>query len=211
MRLVPFDTVSASNPLQSFPLEIREGTPLAGSLGSIAILLPTAAALLVPFVLLGQHLLADADARALILERPGMSLQIALALGLWALLFALPAQRYLGRLFKRRAVAIDGVAVTVAERGLLGRSRWREPLSSYAGLTHHVRASVSGTRHELILVHPEVDKSILLMSADRISEGEIARVAKFLDRPEIPARDLYRFRAPAVPSLRGAGLAEARA
>lgn len=211
MRLAPFDTVSASNPLQSFPIDIREGTPLAGSLGSLTILIPTAAALLVPFVLLGQHLVADAEARALILERPGMSLQIALALGLWALLFALPAHRHLGRLFKRRAVGMDGVSVNVAERGLFGVSRWREPLSSYAGLTHHVRASVSGTRHELILIHPEAEKSILLMSADRISEGEIARVAKFLGRPEIPARDLYRFKAPTLPALRGAGLAGARA
>lgn len=211
MRIAEFKTVAASNPLVSFPIELRQGTPFVGALGSVLVLLPTAAALLVPFVLLGQHLVSEAEARAQLLDHPGSSLQIALALGLWALLFAMPTHRLLTRMFAKRVIEIDGTSVTVAERGLFAGSSWSEPLASYLGVAHHVRASVSGTRHELILVHPDADKSLLLATAERFTDTEVARVARFLGTVEVPARELYRLRAPNLPRPRVPGLAGARA
>jgi hypothetical protein len=54
---------------------------------------------------------------------------------------------------------------------------------------------LSGTRHELILVHPEREKSVLLSVAPRTSEGEVDRVATLLGHKVIPPSELYRFKA----------------
>jgi hypothetical protein len=57
-----------------------------------------------------------------------------------------------------------------------------------------VRASLSGARHELILVHPVWEKSILLSVAPRTSQNEVERVADLLGHKEIPPAELYRFK-----------------
>jgi hypothetical protein len=56
-----------------------------------------------------------------------------------------------------------------------------------------VRASLSGTRHELILVHPEREKSVLLSLAAKMAQTEVDRVATLVCHKEIPASALYRF------------------
>jgi hypothetical protein len=65
------------------------------------------------------------------------------------------------------------------------------PLASYRGIAHVVRTSLSGTRHELVLVHPLRAHRILLCMADRISEAELAHAARILRLPVIAASDLY--------------------
>ena len=84
----------------------------------------------------------------------------------------------------------------VEEGSPFGSWTWSEPLSAYAGVAHHVRASLSGTRHELILVHPEREKSVLLSVAPRTTQAEVNRVINLLGSFEIPPSALYRFKAP---------------
>lgn len=60
-------------------------------------------------------------------------------------------------------------------------------------VAHHVRTSLSGTRHELILVHPEQEKSILLCVAPRTSQSEVDCVAALIGHKPIPPGELYRF------------------
>ena len=67
------------------------------------------------------------------------------------------------------------------------------PLASFAGVAHHVRASLSGTRHELILVHPDREKSVLLSLAAKVAQAEVDRVAALLGHKEISPGVLYRF------------------
>ncbi len=63
------------------------------------------------------------------------------------------------------------------------------------GVVHHVRASLSGTRHELILVHPQREKSVLLSLADKMPQSEVDRVAALLGQKVVPPSELYRFKA----------------
>jgi hypothetical protein len=84
--------------------------------------------------------------------------------------------------------------VTVTEGGYFHNWTWSAPLASYTGVAHHVRASLSGARHELILVHPVWEKSILLSVAPRTSQSEVERVASLLGHKEIPPAELYRFK-----------------
>jgi hypothetical protein len=67
------------------------------------------------------------------------------------------------------------------------------PLASYSGVTHRVRASLAGSRHELILVHHEREKSILLSVAPRTSQADVERVAALLGQRQIPPSERYRF------------------
>jgi hypothetical protein len=95
-----------------------------------------------------------------------------------------------------RTVDIDERTVTVTEGSRFRTWTWSAPLSSYTGLAHHLRASLSGTRHELILVHPERDKCVLLSLADTMAQCEVDRVAALLGQKEIPSSELYRFKLP---------------
>jgi hypothetical protein len=55
-----------------------------------------------------------------------------------------------------------------------------------------VRATLSGLRHELILVHPVRGRSLLLHAGDQMTRGLLERATTLLRLPEVPARELYR-------------------
>jgi len=156
--------------------------------------------LLIPFVvalafgctfLIVQAAAAPA-ARAIVAQQPALVLQILAAITFWAFLLGLPLKRLLDRLAVHRTVKIDKAMVTVSEGKNFRSWTWTAPLNSFVGITHHVRASLSGTRHELILVHPERKKSVLVGVADRMLQEDIDRVAALLSQPVIPPRELYR-------------------
>ena len=133
------------------------------------------------------------EARAVLARHPALGFEVLLAIALVGCLLGLPAKRLFARLTLAHEVAIDTASVTVTERSRFRTKTWSRPLSSYSGVAHHVRASLSGVRHELILVHPERAKSVLLSLAERISQAEVDRVAELMAQKEIPASALYRF------------------
>ena len=62
-------------------------------------------------------------------------------------------------------------------------------------------------RHEMILVHPDPARHVLLAVGDRISADTLARTAVLLGLPEVHARELYASeraprRPPATPAPR---------
>jgi len=134
--------------------------------------------------------------RAAVQQHPALALEILAAIAFSTYLMWLPMRRLLARLAIRRTVEIDATSVRVVESGHFRSWAWSAPLGSFTGVAHHVRASLSGTRHELILVHPIREKSVLLSVADRPPQSEVDRVAALLGHKEIPPSALYRFRAP---------------
>jgi hypothetical protein len=149
-------------------------------------------ALLLPFALLAEHLADDPAARAALAGRPQAAVQLTLALAFCTALFGWPLVRLARALAHTRSIVIDGRSVTVTERGLFAARTWSEPLAGYRGLAHSVRASLSGLRHELILVHKDPALSVLLAVANRISQAEVDRAASVLGLAEIPSREAYR-------------------
>jgi hypothetical protein len=93
---------------------------------------------------------------------------------------------------RSRVVEIDSVNVTITDQTLFGMRSISVPLKSYTGLVHHVRASLSGLRHELILAHAESDHSVLITHADRIGQSEIDRVCGMLGHREVASGHIYR-------------------
>ena len=97
------------------------------------------------------------------LQNLGLAGSCALvAVGVAQLLWALDL------LLRRKTLTLGENALQMAERGLLGVRRWREPIARFRGLRHR-RQRVRGPRgfsvvHRLELVHPEPAKSICLLT-----------------------------------------------
>jgi hypothetical protein len=86
-------------------------------------------------------------------------------------------------------ITINAGRVHSLESGLLGARAWVEPLSAYVGVAHRVRTSLSGVRHELVLVHQNPSKSLILRSSPQISQEAVETAARLFALAEIPSRE----------------------
>lgn len=155
----------------------------------MALLALSACALFAPFALLAAHLVSDPGAREFVAGHPAVAVQLALGfvalIGLLIVPLTLLARRSLGR----REILIDEAFVHARKAGVFGFPAWREPLAAYSGTVRRVRSSLSGTSHELVLVHPNPDRSAVVFSGPQILEAEADFVARFARLAEIPSRD----------------------
>lgn len=184
--------ISPGEPPVSLPIRIRQSPSRPTCLLMLGLVLPAAAAFLSPFVLLAGHLVGDAGTREVMAGHPGIALRLALALGIWAALFGWPIKRLVRGLFGDQTVEITAQGVTVTDHGPLGARVWHADMSEFRGVSHHIRASLSGSRHELVLAHPKPSRSVVLAAASRLDQSEIDNFAKVLGHVEISSRDLYR-------------------
>jgi hypothetical protein len=196
MRIAAYDTICPSAPFAGLPLVIEQRSarlPAAMQLVPLAILLVLMA---IPFALILELIAGEPSARAMIADRPLATAQMTIGMLLWMALLAWPARRLLCKLFTTRTVALDAHTVTVTDRWLLGSRTRIAPVAAFDGLAHHVRASLSGTRHELILAHADRSRSVLIAVADRFTKSDVERACHLLGVREIPARELYETRLP---------------
>jgi hypothetical protein len=201
------DTVACDTPFDRLPLTIDQKSSRASALIMLALLVPALLVGLVPTALLVAF---ASSAMGVAADNPGAAAQVLVGIGLWTVLFVLPAKRLVQRFGSIRRIHIDTNTVTVSERGMFGSRQWSAPLSEYTGITRHLRSTLSGLRHELIMVHRESRKSVLLHSGDLASPPTIEQAVRLLGLPEIQPRELYRrgtFGRPATPAPVVAGLA----
>lgn len=189
MRAYAFETILPNTPITTLPLTLQQTSSKSSPLLMLALALPAAIAVLTPFLLIAAH---AAQNTQLLVDRPHTSLQLALALVIWALVFGWPIARRTRRMAGNRAISIIANTVTVRDHGIFNTQTWTEPLSAYCGIAHHVRASLSGTRHELLLIHPNPARSLLLRIADIISQSEIDDTVLLLGCREIAPQVFYR-------------------
>jgi hypothetical protein len=195
MQLSAIDRITPTTPIDQLPIRLD----LAGSRGSlvIALLLTMAAAalLITPFALVGSLAAFQPEAflNADVSWISGVQLAAAFATALVLLVFAIRRVRMAwGR---SATVEIGYGVVAVNERRFGMTHRWAVPVSDFLGVAHNVRSSLSGSRHELVLVHPDPSKHVLLGLAQAMPQQHIDRVVILLGLLEIPAR-----------SIRGKGL-----
>ncbi len=192
MRPESFECVTMTNGSASLPLRSVQGPVKATSLAALIFLSVVAACVIVPLLALAGYALQSAEIRQAILSQPIVSFQLLAAILLWLFLFAWPLKSLFSRLTWRRAVEITSESVAVRDTRSFGDSNWTAPLSSYKGIAHHTRSSLSGTRQELVLVHPDARRSVLLLTAEHISGSDISRITRLLALPQIAAAELYR-------------------
>jgi hypothetical protein len=194
MRVAIYDRVEPPVPAQ-LPLRLSQTCSQRAAMALLVLVVPAAlGGTFVALAVVFQALLAP-DARAIVGQHPALGVEILGAIGFVIYLLALPASRLVARLSTTRTVDIADGLVSVTEGGYFRSWTWVAPLASFTGVAHHVRASLSGTRHELILVHPRREMSVLLSVAPRTSQSEVDRVATLLGHKEIPSSELYRFKA----------------
>ena len=194
MRAAIYDRVEPPVPAQ-LPLRLAQTCSQRAAVALLVLVVPAAlGGTVAALAVILQALLAP-DARAVVEQHPALGLEILAAISIVIYLLALPTSRLLARLSRTRTVEITDGFVRVTEGGHFRSCAWIEPLASFTGVVHHVRASLSGTRHELILVHPTRAMSVLLSVAPRTTQSEVDRVATLLGHKELPPSELYRFKA----------------
>ena len=136
---------------------------------------------------------ANASEAALVVQgKPVAAVQLVLALAIWTILFVWPTARVVRRFGSRRVVVVDRETVTVADDGLFQHRTVSRPLADFSGICHVVRTTLSGVRHELMLVDPVGRGHVVFHAEDRVGPETIARATALLGLPEIPARAVLR-------------------
>ena len=199
MRPEAFESVEVLSDGSALPMRSRQSSPWSSGLFHLALMTGLAGSVVLPQLTLAIQAMTVPDTRNLILSNPLFATELALAIGFWIALFAWPLKRLAVRLNWRRELEITPESVAVKDHKAFSQNVWKAPLNSYLGIAHHVRSSLSGTRHELILMHPQKHRSVLLMVSEHISAADIARFCQLLQLPEVSATDLY-----ALPRLRQA-------
>ncbi len=186
-----FEILAPTHFNTQLPIEIRQKTSLAAALTMVFLLVPALAAVLIPVGLLTAHASQKPAVIAVVWTNPLIAMQLFAGLVIWVVLFLLPMKSLLSRLGRRRTVRIDDERVHVTEQYLFTTKNWSRPLASYRGIAHDVRATLSGTRHELILVHNDKRRTLLLHAAEQIPQSAIDQAANLLKLPQLQARELY--------------------
>ncbi|MEL6374344.1 MAG: hypothetical protein AAFR04_10290 [Pseudomonadota bacterium] len=139
-----------------------------------------------PLVLSTAVVAGAADPSALLAARPWSSGLIAAGLLLWGAFLGLPAIRMLARLGHQRTIHLLNDAVAIHERHLLwGERRWQVPHRDFAGVAHTMRAGLSGVRHELMLVHDDRRKSVVVHRAPMITQALLDEAARTFGVPKL--------------------------
>jgi hypothetical protein len=190
MRPAGSSNVASAPAFESLPFSAQHAASRTGALLILLLLVPLLCVLIVPAGLILIY--ATEEVQRAFAHHPLATAMLGSGLATWAALFLVPAKRIIQRFGNRRRVTIARERVTVVDDGLFRSSHWLAPLAEFRGIAHHVRATLSGVRHELILVHARRDRSVLLYSADTIAQSTIDRASALFCLPQLPARELYR-------------------
>jgi hypothetical protein len=193
MRISSVDQISSPGSGLGLPLRLDQTPSRRNTVLLLLILLPAATALLAPYWLVAGGILTNAGLRQSIAGQPSSLLPVLFGVAFIMVLLGWPIKRLLDSLARSRVVEIVEGTIAVTDKGLFATRSWRAPLTAFEGVAHHVRASLSGVRHELILVHPRPRLSILLAMAPRMTQADVDRVTDMLDMPEIPPAAVYQF------------------
>ena len=186
MRIAAIDRMTPSMPDFSAPILVIEQLPARRTTGMLlAVLLLVAAVLLSPFYMIATTALADQALRDAVSTRPLASLQILTGLAFWLVLLGFPIYRLVNALTRSRTIEISDGRVAVIDRAFGGDQSWSAPVSEFLGVAPYLRASLSGVRHELVLLHPDRTRSLLIAMQPRLVQSEVDRVVSALGLTEL--------------------------
>lgn len=178
------DPVRASADFRMQTNKLHAGMLVGLSLGAIA-------GLLFPVTLIAADAVSGGQVIHTLGEHLGSTLLLAVGIALGVVMMIFPLRAGLARLGGATTVKMADGMVSVERSGLFGAERWSEPLSNFCGVTHHIRATLSGARHEIILVHPQPGKDILLHLANRHPQEGADYYAGLLGLAEMQPKELY--------------------
>ncbi len=194
MRIAAFSHVEMTVDPARASAELLLKTPPLQALLLIAFSTLGMAILLTPLGLIAADAATNPQVFNTLGEHIGSSLLLAAGVAVGLVLLAYPLRAGLARLGGRTKVRLADGQVFVERRGVLRSQNWSAPLSQFCGVTHHIRATLSGARHEIILVHPDPAKDVLLNLGSRHPKEGADHFAYMLGMAEVQPRTLYQRR-----------------
>jgi hypothetical protein len=188
-QAAPLSSTAPPLAFDSLPYRIDHKSSRISAVLLLAMLLAMACMVIVPVALVLTY--AAQDVLEAMVRKPLAVGFLAVGVAAWTGALVAAASRVLPGCWSRRSVTITLERVVVCYAGLLGSTLWTRPLAEFRGIAHRVRATLTGVHHELILVHSARDRSVLLLTAQSISQTIIDRAAALFCLPQIPAHELY--------------------
>lgn len=135
--------------------------------------------------LLTSEAMSKPEALSRALAQPLTTAQIVFGILMLSALLLVPARRMIAGIGRAGTVEIDRGSVQVTERRLLSKRQFSEPLEAYRGVAHRIRTTVSGIHHELVLVHPDARRDVVIALDGMDPTMTPAAVIARLGLPEI--------------------------
>lgn len=186
--------ITASTPFApGLPFRCEQRSRHVAAILRISVLAPLTLIMLAPFVTLLVHAVSNPSAaRVLAAENAQSVVQLGLALVAISVLLGWPLARAIRLLGAERTITISDGYVAATERNLLGSERWSAPLTSFHGIAHRIGTTLSGTRHEIVLVGTSAKRHVLLATAPAVTDADMNLISAALGLPRTPTSALYR-------------------
>jgi hypothetical protein len=168
-------------------LAISQQSCRLSALTQAALLTLSLAVVLTPFAILAVEAILQPEARGRLMASPAITVIVLSGAGTWLAIFGIPAWRATRCLRWNVEIDIQDGTAKVRHTTLFGTRTWKCPLGEFEGLSHNIRTRLTGTRHELILVHPDRERSLLIHMADTISYKETEALAARLGLSQRPS------------------------
>ena len=205
MRFSAVDVCRLQSPEQSLPIILEQKAELGRIVAAALFSLPLAALSVSLASVAAAAVVTEPAPLALLVDKPAGVAGLLAAIGLTGALIVHPMRAALARIGRRQTIEITASRVTVVATSPIGSHSWSEPLSAYAGLAHHIRSSLSGIRHEIVLVHPDPARTVLVAAMPRLLQSDLDHLASMLSLPIVPASTIY-----ARPAAAGLTLTESQ-
>ena len=189
MQAASIDKISPEGAPESLPHRLVQTT----SPGAVAGFALTAALATLfvnaPIALVIAHALEQPGFVLDVTGRPVAALQLAAAFTAGLVVCTYALTRLIAVIGRRRTVTLDATRVHVVDQHFRRSRVWAQPLAAYTGLTHRVRATLSGSRHSLVLTHPDPAREITLYIGPRLDQASMLHWQQLLAQPELGAAD----------------------
>jgi len=180
MQINTINSVYSADLNETFASGLEQRSSVTCAIFFLSVLVPALIVVLLPVFSLISLALSDAGIRAQLVDKINSVLLAGLGLGVWAILWGIPAWHFIKQLCCKRFIKITNFEVQVRDKSLLSTHTWSCRLNEFVGLSHKVRTTLSGARHELVLVHPQREKCVLVYMAPAISHAQTRQFARVL-------------------------------
>lgn len=177
------ESVVISGAVYQLPITLKRSEPKLARLPGLLLMATLAALIVVPQIGLAVYALASPELRAVLAANPIAALELAVAFVFWAALVCWPLRNIVVAMASDRIIDIRNGDVMVVDRTPFSTQGWRMPLATYSGVSVRLRTSLSSVVRDVVLVHPEANRSVTLATAEQVGQGEILELCRILGLP----------------------------
>ena len=186
-----FDLVEPKDPGERLPLRLTLTPDKARTTARLLLIIPGLGILFIPAAI-AAYLLVLPDLASIAGDSSLTLAALVIQPVLWLSLLVFAGVSILPRLRRVRVATLTREHVSVIETSFTGLRRWRTATRSYRGIAHHVRATAGVVSHEIILVHDNPARSVLLHTAPIVHQASLDTYSTLLQLPLIGSREVYR-------------------